>query len=166
MEKAIDDEIEANKKEGGGNYDLIDLDDDIRVKTHIELDASYVGHIENLTIDECVTSLKTTSEMVADSQKLIHSGFIGSAAEYAALVVVNEANGMVFSVNSQYYACARSGDEITFTAKVRHSENRKREVDVVAKIHAIKIYEAKIIIVIPEYHPLKIQLLDVAGAND
>ena len=173
MEKAIDDEIEAKKAEteakkaeGASAYELIDLDNDgIRVKTHTELDPSYVGHIEKLTEETCVVSLVTTSIMSVDSQSLVHSGFIGSAAEYAALVVVNEPNGMLFSVNAQYYACARAGDEIRFTAKVRHSDNRKREVHVIGKINAIKIYDAKIVIVIPEYHPLKIQLLDVAGAK-
>jgi len=165
MEKAIDDEIETKKSEGT-TYELIDLDDDIRVKTHTELDPTFVGHIDKLEEDNCIVSLMTTSIMSADTQKLVHSGFIGSAAEYAALVVVNEVNGMVFSVTSQYYACARMGDEIKYIAKVRHSDNRKREVEVIAKIDAIKIYEAKIIIIIPEYHPLKIRLLDVAGAND
>lgn len=173
MEKAIDDEIEAKKAateakkaEGGSAYDLIDLDNDgIRVKTHTELDPSYVGHVEQLTDEKCIVSLITTSIMAADSQGLVHSGFVGSAGEYTALVVVNEPNGMLFSVNAQYYACARTGDEIKFTAKVRHSDNRKREVHVIGKIDAIKIYDAKIVIVIPEYHPLKIQLLDVAGAK-
>lgn len=167
MEKAIDDEIEAKKAEGGTTYELVDLDiDGIRVKTHTDVDPSYVGHVEKLTEDTSVISLITTNIMSADSQGLVHSGFIGSAGEYAAQVVVNEPNGMVFSVNAQYYACARAGDEIKFTAKVRHSDNRKREVKVIGKISAIKVYDATIVIVIPEYHPLKIQLLDVAGANN
>lgn len=166
MEKPIDDEVTARKSEENTQYELFDLDDGIRVKTHTELDASFAGHIESIATDKCIVSLITTERMSADAQNLVHSGFIGSAAEYAALVVVNEANGMIFSVSSQYYACARVGDEVRFTAKVRHSDSRKREVDVIAKIESIKIYEAKINIVIPEYHPLKIQLLDIAGANN
>jgi len=168
MEKAIDQEIESKKSEGGNNagYELIDLDEDtIRVRSHTDLDPSYVGHVESLSTESCVVLMKTSKLMNADSQALVHSGFIGSAAEYTALVVVNDPNGMIFSVNSQYFACARVGDEVKFTAKVKHTDNRKREVDVIGKIDAIKIYEAKMIIVVPEYHPLKIQLLDVAGAK-
>ena len=160
-------EKKAEEKKDSSSYELIDLDSDgIRIKTHTELDPAYVGHVEHITTEKCVISLVTASMMTADSEKLVHSGFIGSAGEYAALLVVNEPNGMVFSVIAQYFACARAGDEVKFTAIVRHSDNRKRDVEVVGHIGEIKIYEAKIVIVIPEYHPLKIKLLDVAGAND
>lgn len=166
VEKAVGGEKEAKKAESGAAHDLIDLDHGaIRVKTHTKIDSNYVGHVEKLTYENSIVSLVTTAMMSADDQDLVHSGFIGSAAEYTALVVVNEPNGMVFSVNAQYYACARAGDEIKFTGKVRHSDNRKREVHVVGNINAIKIYDAKIVILIPEYHPLKIKLLDVAGAD-
>ena len=171
MENSVDEEIEpsSDKKTSSdkkpSSLDLMSLDNEIKILTHTELDPTYVGNIEEISTEVCTTSLVTAAFMVADAERMVHSGFIGSAAEYAALLVVNEANGMIYSVSSQYFACARVGDEIKYKATVKHSDSRKREVTVVAKIDAIKIYEGKITIIIPEYHPLKIHLLDVANAN-
>lgn len=162
IEDAIDEEIAQPEYEV---YDIVDLDD-IKVRTHTELDVNYAGYIDAMKEDESFTTLSTSRMMQADSEHLTHSGFVGSAAEYAALIAVNEPNGMIYSVNSQYFACARIGDDIKYHATVKHSEGRKRDVIVIGKIEAIKIYEAHIIVVIPEYHPLKIKLLEVAGAND
>lgn len=165
IETAIDEEIELQSEKPLSAKEFIDHDSDIRIRTSVELDPVYSGHIETLTEEECKTSLVTTKLMSADNQHMVHSGFISSAAEYAALVVVNEPNGMVYSMNGEHFACARVGDEVRFSAHVRHVDSRKREVEVKARIEAIKIYSAKITIVIPEYHPLKIHLLDVSGAT-
>lgn len=166
MEKEIDKEIEEQKKTAGTTtLPLIDADE-IRVRTTTELDTMYSGHIDSLTPETAVVSLITSKMMMADKEEMVHSGFIGSACEYAALLVVNEPNGMIYSVNSQYFSCVRVGEEVKITASVRHMDSRKREIDVVAKMDSIKVYEAKINIVIPEYHPLKIHLLDIAGANN
>ena len=163
IEAEIDQEIAtANSKDQA--YDLIDLDD-VKIKTHTEIDPHIVGHVDEITEEIVHTTLITSKMMHADGESLVHSGFIGSAGEYAALAVVNEVNGMVYSVNSQYFACARVGDSVKYKATVRHIEGRKRDVDVIGKIDAIKIYEAHIVVVIPEYHPLKIKLLDIAEAN-
>ncbi len=151
-------------KKKKATYEIVDLDE-IRVRTHTELDPNHIGHVDKLKEDESYTTLTTSKMMHADMEQLVHSGYIGSSAEYAALIAVNEPNAMVYSIEAKYYACARVGDDVTFHATVKHSEGRKRDVTVVGKIHSIKIYEAHIIVVIPEYHPLKIKLLDIAGAE-
>jgi acyl-coenzyme A thioesterase PaaI-like protein len=164
MEQEIDDEMEAQEKSG---VELYDLDNDtIRIRTTTELDSIYSGHIDSITSEKAVISLVTSKFMVADRDEMVHSGFISSAAEYAALIVVNEPSGMIFAVNSQYYACMRLGEELELTATVRHTDHRKRDIEVIGMMGSIKIYEGKITVIIPDYHPLKIQLLDVAGAKD
>ncbi len=144
--------------------ELIEVD--VRLKTCLDLDPLQVGHLEVLKDNRCKISLVTTKSMQADHEHMVHSGYIAAAAEYAALAAINEPNGMIFSVSSHYLACARVGDEITIDAHVRHIDTRKRDVDVVAKINSIKIYDARIVVVIPEYHPLKIRLMDVAGVKE
>lgn len=139
------------------------LQDEVLLRTHKAVDPIYVGHIESLNDGHCIVSYVTTEMMVADSERMVHSGFISMSAEYTALCAVNEPNGMMFHMDATYFAAARVGDEIMFEARVRHVEGRKREVDVVGKIDSIKIYACRATIVIPEYHPLKIKLHDVAG---
>ena len=162
VEAAIDEEIAAAKSDD--TYELIDLDE-VKVKTHVDIDPHLVGHVDQLSEAEAITTLITSKTMNADGEHLVHAGFISSAGEYAALVAVNEINAMVYSVSSQHFACARVGDAVKFIAKVRHLEGRKRDVDVIGKIDSIKIFQSHIVIVIPEYHPLKIRLLDIAEAN-
>jgi acyl-CoA thioesterase len=161
----VEEEVE-NPKDASDTYEFVDLDDELRVRTHTELDPNQVGHVDHLNPDESRITLTTSRSMHADMENLVHSGYIGSSAEYAALIAVNEPNAMIYSVSSQYFACARVGDDVSYKATVKHSEGRKRDVTVVGKIESIKVYEAHIVVIIPEYHPLKIKLLDIAGAND
>lgn len=134
--------------------------------THDELDSLFVGNIDTLGNGKCQTTLITNSNMIADSERLVHNGFIGSAGEYAAVAAVNEPLGVVYSQITTYFAPVRVGDEVKFTATARHLEGRKREVDVAAHIGDIKVYESRITILVHEYHPLKIKLMDVAGVDD
>ena len=142
------------------------LEEEVLLRTHKQLDPIYVGHIESLSEGHCIVSFVTTEMMKADNEKMVHSGFLSMSAEYAALCAVNEPNVMMFHMDATYFACARVGDEVMFEARVRHVEGRKREIDVVGKIDSIKIYSCRATVVIPEYHPLKIQLHDVAGVKE
>ena len=154
----------GKSKEEPETVDLLNLDDELRVRTHVELDPNLVGRVDHLNEDESHTTLNTTKAMHADEERLVHSGFIGSSAEYAALIAVNEPNAMIYSVSSQYFSCARVGEDVTFKATVQHTEGHKRNVTVIGSIESIKVYRANIIVIIPEYHPLKIKLLEIAGA--
>ncbi|GEM_PF-793599 len=132
------------------------------LKSHTLLEENYVGTIEHLSAGLCQTSFMTRSFMQADNDKMVFSGFIAAAAEYAAMAAINEPNAMMLFSQSKHLSPVRVGDEIKFEAKVKHNEYRKRDIDVVGRISSIKVFMAHITVVITDYHPLKVNLADVA----
>lgn len=133
-----------------------------KLNTHVELDSLYVGVIEELSIGGAKTNFISSEFMKVDGQNMLFSGFVNAAAEYAAVCAVNDENTMVTKVKTIYFAPVRLGEEIHFEALVKHHESRKQDVTVIGYIEKIKVYKAVITVVITEYHPLQIKLMDVA----
>jgi len=102
--------------------------------------------------------------MTVDELGLIHNGFIFGAAEYAAVCAINEENVVIIGCRSKFFAPARLGDIITFEAKGKFEEARKREIKVIGIINSIKIFEGTFQAVLLEHHILETKL-DELKAN-
>ena len=137
-----------------------ELEDEVLVKTHEAINTEFCGEIQKLDIGYVELDLITTQEMVADSLGLIHGGFVFSAADYAAMLAVNERNVVLAGCDCQFLSPARFGDIIHVIAKVRHKEGRKRNVHVTAYVMDIKIFDAEFKTVVTDRHVLKLKLLD------
>jgi acyl-CoA thioesterase len=111
-----------------------------------------VGYVE--------VRLTTTPEMVADDIGLIHGGFVFSAADYAAMLAVNEPNVVLVGCDCQFLSPVKFHDEVNVIARVRHKEGRKRNVHVEAYVLDIKVFEGEFKTVVTERHVLKLKLLD------
>ena len=153
QEKKVDEDLELHefKKE------------QIIIKTHQKINYDLCGEIEKVEVGYVELKLVTLPEMVADDLGLIHGGFIFSAADYAAMVAVNERNVVLVACDAQFLAPVKFGDVISVKAKVRHKEGRKRNVNVTAYVGDIKIFEGEFKTVVTERHVLKLHLLDEDG---
>ena len=150
-DEIVDEELEI--------HDYSD-EDEVFVKTHERVNHDLNGEIVKLELGKVKLKLETIAEMVADEAGLIHGGFIFSAADYAAMVAVNEKNVVLVASDCQFLSPVKYGDVVNFTAKVRHKEGRKRNVHVVAHVLDIKVFEGEFKTVITERHILKLKLLD------
>ena len=130
------------------------------IKTHQKINHDLCGEIEKIEVGYVELKLVTTTEMVADDMGLIHGGFIFGAADYAAMVAVNEKNVVLVGSESNFLSPAKFGDIIHVKAKVRHKEGRKRNVHVIAQVEDIKIFEAEFKTVVTERHVLKLKLAE------
>lgn len=139
---------------------LLENDEDkiLFVKTHQRIDEELMGEITFHERGNVELKLETTSVMVADDLGLIHGGFIFSAADYAAMVAVNEPNVVLVGSECQFLSPVKFHDEVIFKAKVRHKEGRKRNVHVNAFVHDVKVFSGDFKTVITEEHVLKLQL--------
>jgi len=135
------------------------------IRTHQKVNRDLSGEIERLDVGYVELKLITTAEMVADSLGLIHGGFIFSAADYAAMLAVNEKNVVLVGADSQFLSPVKFGDVVNFKAKVRHKEGRKRNVNVVGYVQDIKVFESEFKTVVTERHVLKLHLLDEEDDN-
>ena len=148
------------------NDEELELDDyrdevePIIVKTHEMVNNELNGEIIKLEQGYVEVRLTTTSEMLADDIGLIHGGFIFGAADYAAMLAVNEKNVVLVGSECQFLSPVKFHDEVNFIAKVRHKDGRKRNVHVEAYVLDIKVFEGEFKTVVTDKHVLKLKLLD------
>jgi acyl-CoA thioesterase len=136
--------------------------DDVMLKTHESINQDLCGEIEKLDNGFVKLKLVTTHDMIADSQNLIHGGFIFSAADYAAMAAVNEKNVVLVASECQFLSPVKFGDIVNFIAKVRHKEGRKRNIHVAGYVLEIKVFEGEFKTVVTDRHVLKLKLTDTA----
>jgi acyl-coenzyme A thioesterase PaaI-like protein len=128
------------------------------LKSHGKMKSTFAGNLVELKKNSAKVILQTTNEMVVDEFGLIHSGFIFASAEYAAISAVNEENLVIIGCRSKFFAPAKVGDLITFEAKGRFEEARKREIKVIGMINEIKVFEGIFQAVILEHHILQTKI--------
>ena len=146
-------------------HDYLNEENKVMLQTHQSINRDLCGEIENMEVGHVEIRLITTSDMVADDQGLIHGGFIFSAADYAAMAAVNEANVVLVACDSQFLSPVKFGDEVLFKAKVRHKEGRKRNVHVTGYVLDIKVFDGEFKTVVTDKHVLKLKLIDEEEDN-
>jgi len=130
------------------------------IKTHERINQDLCGEVLKLEQGYVEVRLITKPEMLADDVGLIHGGFIFSAADYAAMLAVNERNVVLVASDCQFLSPVKFHDEVNFVARVRHKEGRKRNVHVEGFVLDIKVFEGEFKTVITEKHVLKLHLLE------
>ncbi|AOO65472.1 PaaI family thioesterase [Sulfurospirillum halorespirans] len=128
------------------------------LKTHLKIKSTLVGNLVAMAKNTSKVVLQTTHDMSVDEFGLIHSGFLFGSAEYAAVAAVNEPNVVVIGCRSKFFAPAKVGDLITFEAKGRFEDARKREIKVIGMINEIKVFEGLFQAVLLEKHILQTKI--------
>jgi acyl-CoA thioesterase len=141
-------------------------DDAVILKTHEEVNRSLSGEITKLEVGYAEVRLRTTPDMLADNQGLIHGGFIFSAADFAAMAAINEKNVVLVASDCQFLSPVKLHDEVDIVATVRHKNGRKRNVHVKGFVLDIKVFEGEFKTVITERHILKLKLLEEEGKEN
>lgn len=122
------------------------------LKTSPNIKIALSGVVTELKKNKAKTRLFTSDEMVCDADGLIHSGFIISAANYAALAAINETYAITINSRINLFAPTKLGDVVEFEASAHFDESRKREVRVVGWIKDIKVFEGTFSLVVLEEH--------------
>jgi acyl-coenzyme A thioesterase PaaI-like protein len=132
-----------------------------QVFTHDKIYEKYCGRL--LKIDEgyAEVGIDIIQTMLADSDGLIHNGFLFSSASYAAALAVNEKNGFVIASIVHFLAPVKEQDHVIFKARSRHTIGRKRIVDVVGRVEDIKVFIGEFTVIVMEQHISNIQLQDI-----
>lgn len=129
------------------------------LNTHERINTVYSGEVVKMEAGYAKIMLETNEVMRADELGLVHGGFIFSAADFAAMVAVNEPNVVLASSNCLFLAPVRVGDMVSFEATEHQKEGRKRNVTVRGFVHDIKVFEGEFKTVITERHVLRLDLL-------
>ena len=155
----------ANKEELEEELQIDYDENEKMLNTHERINPDLCGEVLVLECGYVETRLRTIAEMVADDIGLIHGGFIFSAADYAAMLAVNEKNVVLVASSCQFLSPVRFHDEVKFVARVRNKEGRKRNINVEGHVLDIKVFEGEFKTVVTERHVLKLHLLDKNDEN-
>lgn len=127
---------------------------ELKTSPNIKLNLS--GTVVALEPNHAKTNFFATSEMTTDNEGLVHSGFVFSAASYAALASINETHSIMIGAKIHFYAPTKVGEMVEFDARAHFGESKKREVRVIGKTKDIKVFEGTFQVVVLEDHIFKI----------
>ena len=92
--------------------------------------------------------------MAADEQGLVHGGFTFGAADFAAMVAVNEPNVVLVHSRVKFVAPVKVGDEVVYEAKVIERDGAKAKVEVVAKVEQKEVLRGEFGTYVTQHHVL------------
>lgn len=159
-------DIELEEEEELQMQDYRSEEQKVVIQTHERINTTFSGEVQKLEDGYVELNLTTTIDMLADDVGLIHGGFIFSAADYAAMLAVNERNVVLVAADCQFLSPVKLHDEVKVIARVRHKEGRKRNVHVTAFVLDVKVFEGEFKTVITEKHVLKLKLLQDEEAKN
>jgi acyl-coenzyme A thioesterase PaaI-like protein len=124
--------------------------------THLAIDRRLCGLVREIGGDRSAVELLLVEEMRADAAGLVHGGFIFGAADYAAMLAVNDPNVVLGSAEVRFKRPSRVGDSLVFDARVESADGRKRTVSVVGKdVNGAEVFAGRFMCFVLDEHALK-----------
>jgi acyl-coenzyme A thioesterase PaaI-like protein len=106
----------------------------MEIATHLGIDRSWCGEPMVVTEGAATVRLSTSAAMAADAQGLVHGGFVFGAADYAAMLAVNDPFVVLGAAETRFLAPVRVGEAVDCEAVVVSPSARKNVVEVVARV--------------------------------
>ena len=126
----------------------------MEVATHHAILRRLCGEPVDLRVGGARVRLQTTGDMVADAQGLIHGGFLFGAADYAAMVAVNDPNVVLVSADVRFLRPVRVPQVVEFDAEVKSTEGRKHVVAVGGVADDIVVFRGTFSCYVPDRYIL------------
>lgn len=126
----------------------------MQLNTHLNIDTSLCGKVIKLEEGYAEVLLHTTQLMTADKEGLVHGGFVFGAADYAAMVAVNDPYVVLGSSSSKFVAPVKVGDVVLFKAAVTAAKGKKKSVEVEAFVADNLVFEGSFTTFVLDKHVL------------
>lgn len=112
-----------------------------RINTHREIDRLLCGR--PVLIEPGISQVKfeTITQMAADLKGLVHGGFIFGAADYAAMLAVNDPDVVLGAASVKFLKPVRVGDTLVIDARVQETLGKKYQVIVTGKKDDMDVFE-------------------------
>jgi acyl-coenzyme A thioesterase PaaI-like protein len=122
-------------------------------RTHEQTSEQYVGRPAELGDGHAVVELETSEEMAVDDSGLVHGGFVYGAADYAAMLAVNEPTVVLAASEVRYPHPTRVGQTVRAEAAVEDDGDRPA-VEVTAAVGGETVLEGTFRCAVLDEHPL------------
>lgn len=123
--------------------------------THLGIDQALCGRPLALAPGRSEVELPTTPVMAADDRGLVHGGFVFGAADYAAMLAVNDPNVVLGAAQARFVAPVRVGETVVARAVVGEQTGKKRVVEVTVQRGEDVVLEATLTCFVLERHVLE-----------
>ena len=126
----------------------------LEVNTHAAIEPSLCGVVTAQGPGTATVLLATTPVMAADAQGLVHGGFVFGAADYAAMVAVNDPHVVLGSADTRFTAPVAVGDLVSVEASVVQAKGRKRVVQVACSVDGRAVMDGTLTAFVLDAHVL------------
>ncbi|MGE0711046.1 MAG: PaaI family thioesterase [Planctomycetota bacterium] len=109
--------------------------------THLAIDHTLCGLPTALAPGRATVALVATEAMAADERGLVHGGFVFGAADYAAMLAVNDPNVVLGAAETRFLLPVVVGQRVELEAQVTEEKGKKRVVRVTARRAGDAVFE-------------------------
>lgn len=99
-------------------------------RTHLAIDPRLCGRPLKLAEGRATVAFAPGDEMAVDDRQLVHGGFVFGAADYAAMLAVNDPNVVLGAAEVRFLKPCVVGQPLVAEARVEEAQGRKRRVAV------------------------------------
>lgn len=124
------------------------------VQTHPAIDRTLCGEPVALGPGTATVRLATTPAMAADARGLVHGGFVFGAADYAAMLAVNDPLVVLGSAEVRFTAPARVGEVVVLVAERSELRKRKHKITVTGRVSEREVFVGTFTAYVLEQHVL------------
>ena len=103
----------------------------MEIKTHKKINQHLCGFpIEIKDGKFAIVKLETMENMAADEKGLVHGGFIFGAADYCAMLTINDPNVVLGKSEVKFLKPTKVGESIIFKSKVIEKQGKKWKIEI------------------------------------
>jgi uncharacterized protein (TIGR00369 family) len=124
----------------------------VEPRTHLAIDRRFSGAPAELRDGAAVVVLDTLPEMAADDRGLVHGGFVFAAADYAAMLAVNDPHVVLASASLDFLRPVRVGERVLARAEVVRVEGHRHLVRCTASAAHGEVLRADLVCVVLAEH--------------
>jgi acyl-coenzyme A thioesterase PaaI-like protein len=104
------------------------------INTHLEINEDLCGRVTEMLPGRCTVEFNPMPQMRADDRGLVHGGFIFGAADYAAMLAVNDPHVVLARAEVQFMKPTRVGERLVFKAAATPGDHPRRSS---VEVHAL-----------------------------
>lgn len=123
-------------------------------RTHLAIDRSLCGEPVELGTGRATVRLTTTPPMAADDRGLVHGGFVFGAADYAAMLAVNDPYVVLGGADTRFVAPVAVGEVVDLVAEQTEEKGRKRVIAVAGRVGERTVFEGTFTTFVLDRHVL------------
>ena len=131
-----------------------------KIYTHQHISKALCGEPTEIGSGFSRIKLKTLPEMSVDPTGLVHGGFVFGAADYAAMLAVNDPYVVLGAAEVKFLKPVQAGDELSAIARVMAGEGKKKAVTVSVEKNGERVFEGVFTCFVLERHVLDGKVAD------